>query len=351
MRNPSLLCLACVAVPLAVLTVSLATPVPRIADPTPAEAVPHIEPAKHKPYTERIPGTKVRFTMVAIPGGTYLIGSPPSEAGRGADEGPQHPVAIRSFWMGQMEVTWDEYNLYRLEKGGAWSEQDNDKARAKDADAITRPTQPYPDEYRGFGREGYPVVGISHHAAMEYCRWLSAKTDKAYRLPTEAEWEWACRAGTRTPYFFGTEARQLGDYAWFRDNSEEETHPVGRKKPNPWGLYDIYGNVSEWCLDQYHKGVHEAFSVERLTLGPVQLPTAARYSHAVRGGSWGDPAARCRSAARRGSDKSWNKIDPDKPQSIWWVWDADFVGFRVVRAVQEQESLKGVKSMVTKQSK
>jgi formylglycine-generating enzyme required for sulfatase activity len=313
--------------------------------------VPHIEPAKHKGYSETIPGTKVRFTMVAIPGGTYLIGSPGNEAGRGADEGPQHPVAIRPFWMGQMEVTWDEYNLYRLEKGGGWSERDNDKARAKDADAITRPTQTYPDEYRGFGHEGYPVVGISHHAAMEYCRWLSAKTGKAYRLPTEAEWEWACRAGTRTPYFFGAEPRQLGEYAWFRDNSDEETHPVGQKKPNPWGLYDIYGNASEWCLDQYQKDVHEPFSVERLTLGPVQLPTTARYSHAVRGGSWDDPAARCRSAARRGSDKIWNKIDPEVPQSIWWVWNADFVGFRVVRAVQEQESLKGIKSKVTKQSK
>jgi formylglycine-generating enzyme required for sulfatase activity len=333
------------------LAVSLATPLPRTADPTPAEAVPHIEPAKHKGYTETIPDTKVRFTMVAIPGGTYLIGSPRNQAGRSADEGPQHPVAIRPFWMGKTEVTWDEYNLYRLEKGGNWSEADNDKARAKDADAITRPTQPYPDEYRGFGHEGYPVVGISHHAAMEYCRWLSAKTGKAYRLPTEAEWEWACRAGTRTAYFFGTEAGTLGDYAWYGENSDEETHPVAQKKPNPWGLCDIYGNVAEWCLDRYQTDLHQAFSVDRLTLVPVQLPTAARYAHVVRGGSWEDPAVKCRSAARRGSDKSWNRIDPSVPQTIWWVWNADFVGLRVVCAVREQDNLKGIKSLVTKQSK
>jgi formylglycine-generating enzyme required for sulfatase activity len=355
MRQPPSLCLGCLALVLAALALSVAAPVPRVTTPTLAEAVPRVEPARHKGYTETVAGARVgtkaaRFDMVAIPGGAYRMGSPADEAGRGADEGPQHPVQVRPFWMGKMEVTWDEYDLYRLEQGNV-AEADNDKARAKDADAITRPTQPYPDEYRGMGRERHPAVGISHYAAMEYCRWLSARTGRAYRLPTEAEWEWACRASSRTPYFFGTEPGQLGAYAWYGANSEDQTHPVGQKKPNPWGLHDIYGNVAEWCLDHYHKDSYAPFGVERLTLGPVKLPTAARYSHVVRGGSWEDPAGKCRSAARRGSDKTWNQMDPDQPQSIWWLWDADFVGFRVVRAVEEQENLKGIKSQVTKRSK
>src|SRR5439155_10393309 len=144
-------------------------------------------------------------------------------------------VRVRPFWMGKCEVTWDEYDVFR--KGGPVSQKDNEDALAQNADAITRPTPPYPDEYRGFGKKGYPVVGLSHHAAMEYCHWLAVKTGKAYRLPTEAEWEWACRAGTRTAYFVADTPAALGDYAWYEANSAEETHPVGKKKPNPWGLY------------------------------------------------------------------------------------------------------------------
>jgi formylglycine-generating enzyme required for sulfatase activity len=309
--------------------------------------MPRIEPRRHKDYTQTIQGSKVRFHLVAIPGGIYLRGSPPGERGRSEDEGPMHRVVVRPFWMGKMEVTWDEYNLFR--KGGPLSERENEAARARDVDAITRPTPVYADEYRGFGKEGYPAVGLSHHAAMEYCRWLSKKTGKGYRLPTEAEWEWACRAGTRTPYFFGVSPDKLGEYAWYEKNSGEETHPVGKKKPNPWGLHDIYGNVAEWCLDHYEKKGYTGFP-RKLNLSPVRLPTERRFSHVVRGGSWEDPASRCRSAARRGSERSWNKIDPDVPKSLWWLWNADFVGFRVVRAVEEQANLKNLKSRVTKQS-
>jgi formylglycine-generating enzyme required for sulfatase activity len=311
-------------------------------------ALPQIDPPRHKSYRQHVPGTKVHFDMIAIPGGTYRMGSPLGEPGRADDEGPQHPVVIRPFWMGKMEVTWDEYNLYRA--GGPVGERENEQARALDADAITRPTPNYADEYRGFGNKGYPVVGISHHAAMEYCRWLSRKTGKPYRLPTEAEWEWACRAGSRSAWFFGNSPDTLGDYTWYDKNSNDETHPVGKKKPNPWGLYDIYGNVAEWCIDHYQKDFYATFPSDRLTIAPVKLPTTDRYPHVVRGGSFEDPAGRCRSASRRGSDKSWNRIDPDKPQSIWWVWNADFVGFRVVRAVEEQANLKGIKSKVTKKS-
>jgi formylglycine-generating enzyme required for sulfatase activity len=231
-------------------------------------------------------------------------------------------------------------------------ETENEDALAENADAITRPTQTYPDEYHGFGNKGHPAIGVSHHAAMEYCRWLSQLTGKTYRLPTEAEWEYACRAGTKTAYFFGADAAKLGDYAWFVANSGEKTHPVGKKLANPWGLYDMYGNVAEWCLDHYQSDLYKTYSQNRPTLGPVLVPTAACFSHVVRGGSWDDAAAKCRSAARRGSDASWNKNSgPDEFKTIWWLWDADFVGFRVVRPVEEQDDLKGIRSKVTKRSR
>jgi formylglycine-generating enzyme required for sulfatase activity len=186
---------------------------------------------------------------------------------------------------------------------------------------------------------------------MQYCRWLSMKTGKTYRLPTEAEWEWAARAGTKTAYFFGDDPGKLGDYAWYSANSDEKTHKVGQKKPSPWGLYDIYGNVAEWCVDHYDKNYYGKFPTDKPTVGPVLLPTEKRFSHVVRGGSWADDPPACRSAARRGSDKSWITLDPQRPQSIWWLTSADFVGFRVVRPVEEQDNLKGLRSKVTRESR
>jgi formylglycine-generating enzyme required for sulfatase activity len=310
---------------------------------------PHIEPLKHKTYTETIPGSEVKFEMMAIPGGTFLMGSPTSEPGRAEDEGPQHPVKIRPFWMGKTEVTWDEYDLYWKKEEGA-KKPENQLPADKLADAVSRPTPPYADETFGHGREGHPVLCIAHHAAMEYCRWLSAKTGKTYRLPTEAEWEYACRAGTTTAYSFGDDPKDLDEYAWYAKNSEEMTHPVGQKKPNPWGLYDMHGNVAEWCLDHYQKDYYSTFPQDRLSLWPVKPPTAARFSHVARGGSWADEAPKLRSAARRGSTKDWIKRDPQRPQSIWWLTDAEFVGFRIIRPVQEQENLKGLKSTTTRES-
>jgi formylglycine-generating enzyme required for sulfatase activity len=305
-------------------------------------------PDAFKSYVQKIPGTTVEFEMVPIPGGTFLMGSPPGEAGRRQEEGPQHKVAIRPFWMGKTEVTWDEYDTY-------WKKDEDakpmpGKAEDKAADAVSGPTPPYADETFGHGREHHPVICITHHAAMEYCRWLSLKTGKTYRLPTEAEWEYAARAGTTTPYYFGADAKQLGEHAWYVANSDEATHEVGKKKPNPWGLYDMYGNVSEWCLDTYREDYYQTFSAGMTALSPVLIPGPARFPHVARGGSWGDGPGRLRSAARRGSDKSWIKRDPQRPQSIWWLTDAEFVGFRIVRPVQEQENLKGFHSTTTRES-
>ena len=223
-----------------------------------------------KPYVETIPGTDVKFEMLPIPGGTFTMGSPPSEAKRGEDEGPQHPVQIAPFWMGKYEVTWEEYDQFAFSldlKKKARENVDLTKQpeTEKKADAVTRPTPPYADETFGFGRNGQPAICITHHAAMEYCRWLSAKTGKIYRLPTEAEWEYACRAGTKTAYSWGDDPAKLGEYAWDVDNAEKP-QKVGKKKPNPWGLYDMHGNVAEWCLDHYRPDAYK--TVTRPTSRP-----------------------------------------------------------------------------------
>ena len=129
---------------------------------------------------------------------------------------------------------------------------------------------------------------MTQFAAKMYCKWLSAKTGRYYRLPTEAEWEYACRAGTKTAYSFGDDPTKLGDYAWFSDNSDEKYHKVGLKKPNPWGLYDMHGNVAEWCLDQY-----VADQYKRLGNKPVAnpvVPVTKPYPQVARGGAWTDEA-------------------------------------------------------------
>jgi formylglycine-generating enzyme required for sulfatase activity len=308
--------------------------------------------AAHKAYTETIPGTSIKFDMVSIPGGGFVMGSPAGEKGRSEDEGPQHPVTIKPFWMGKFEVTWDEYDSYWQAEPAAANEKKPRRLEARpDADAISRPTPPYTDMTFGYGHDGFPAICMTHHAAMEYCRWLSKKTGKVYRLPTEAEWEYACRAGTATAYSFGDDAGQLDENAWHAGNSEEAPHPVGQKKPNPWDLYDMHGNVAEWCIDSYQKDAYSKFPTDKPTLSPVLLPAVPRrFPDVARGGSWADKPDRCRSAARKPSDKSWIKLDPQRPQSIWWLTSAEFVGFRVVRAVEEQDNLKGLRSKLTRES-
>jgi len=320
------------------------------AAPVPASKIALASAGETNPYIETIPGTKVSFHMVSIPGGTFTMGSPQDEQGRSEDEGPQHQVQINPFWMEVYETTWDEYDVFAfssdLLKQRAPTEQkpDGDKL----ADAVTRPTPPYTDETFGFGREHHPAINITHHAAMEYTRWLSAKTGKDYRLPTEAEWEYACRATSTGSYFFGTDAKQLGDYAWFLDNSDSKPHEIGKKKANPWGLYDILGNVAEWVLDEYDGSFYKIAKPGELLMEPVLLPTARKYPNVARGGSWDDDPKRVRCAARQASSPDWSRQDPQRPQSIWWHTDATFVGFRVVRALQEDDKLRGVKSLVTK---
>ena len=302
----------------------------------------------HQTYTETIPGTSVTFEMIAIPGGTFVMGSAAGERGRGADEGPAHEVRIAPFWMEKTETTWDEFDKFAFSQAIARAGGGTAPA-ASGADAITRPTPPYADESFGFGKGRQPAISMQYHAAMEYCRWLSAATGKIYRLPTEAEWEYAARAGTKTAYSFGDDPSKLDAYAWFEGNSGGHPHPAGGKAPNPWGLHDMHGNVAEWVVDHYDPGFYA--KVPPRTLGPVLMPDQRRYPYVVRGGSWDDPAARLRSAARVGSGEDWNRRDPQSPQSVWWHTDATFVGFRVVRALEEEDKLKGLRSTITRDSR
>jgi formylglycine-generating enzyme required for sulfatase activity len=316
------------------------------------QAPPSSLPAGMKSYVEAIPGTDLKFEMLPIPAGTFTMGSAAGEAKRSDDEGPQVKVEIAPFWMGKHEVTWDEYDefafqldLKRKKREGIDPLKQSETELA--GDAVTRPTPPYADETFGMGRRGQPVICITHHSAMEYCRWLSAKTGKAYRLPTEAEWEYACRAGTSTTYFFGDDPSKLEEYAWYVENSEKPQQ-VGKKKPNPWGLYDMHGNVSEWCLDHYVADIYSRLAKAQPARRPVVLPDDKEYPYVARGGSWDDDADRLRSAARLASNLEWSVQDPQRPQSIWWHTDATFVGFRLVRAFDEQENLRGVRSQVVK---
>jgi formylglycine-generating enzyme required for sulfatase activity len=291
--------------------------------------------AEMKDYAETLPSTDVKFDMVAIKGGTFKMGSPATEKGRKADEGPQVEVAVEPFWMGKYEVTWDEYEnwAYELDKQRRRVKQVTPTEWDKLADAVAYPTKPYSDMTFGMGKDRRPAVCMTQYAAQMYCKWLCAKTGRYYRLPTEAEWEYACRAGTTTAYSFGDDSSKIGQYAVYAENSDDKYAKVGTKKPNPWGLYDVHGNVAEWTLDQY--------AVETYTNGngktlkcPWVKPTK-EYPCVVRGGCWDDDKPESlRSAARRGSSKEWKQQDPQIPQSIWYMTDAQFVGVRVVRPLR-----------------
>lgn len=300
-------------------------------------------PTDFQPYTETIAGTDVEFRMVPIPGGTFLMGSPEDEEGREEIEGPQTEVTISPFWMGAHEVTWQEFDVFafsydvkRAKEAAAAGKPLERTEWDLRADAVTRPTPPYVDMTFGYGHDGFPAICMTAHAARQYCQWLSEKTGKTYRLPTEAEWEYACRAGTKGPWFFGDDAGQLDEYAWYYENSNEKPQPVGKKKPNPWGLYDILGNVQEWCEDKFVENYFERLADSKMFADPV-IRTDETVWHAVRGGSWEDDPEFVRAAARRGAEENWSVQDPQEPKSIWWHTDAHWVGIRVVRPYEPKK--------------
>ena len=207
--------------------------------------------------------------MVHIPAGSFVMGSPPTEQGRQKNESPQHTVTIsRPFALSLYEITFAEYDAF-----------------AK-ATARQRPHD------RGWGRGQRPVINVSWEDATAYAAWLSDQTGQRYRLPTEAEWEYAARVGSITAYNFGDDPAQLDEYACYKGKPDRKTQPVGRLQPNAWGLYDMHGNVWEWVQDWYDD--YSAAAVAD-PAGP-----AAGSSRVLRGGGWNSSARDCRSAARRG---------------------------------------------------
>jgi formylglycine-generating enzyme required for sulfatase activity/mono/diheme cytochrome c family protein len=274
---------------------------------------------KAAPYEVTIPHTVVSYGMTLIPAGDFVMGTAESEAGRKPNEGPQHKVHVDAFWMQTHEVTWDEYRLFMF------AQQAGEPANPDEVvDAISRPTHPYVEMSFGMGINGYPAISMTQHAANKYAEWLSAKTGEFYRLPTEAEWEYACRAGSTTAYLSGNDPAKLGDYAWYADNSNNKYQKVATKKPNAWGLFDMLGNVQEWTLDQL-----APYSSSGETNPWVR--STKPYPQVTKGGSWSDSAADVRCGARVGSDPSWKQQDPQLPKSIWYHTDAQWLGFRLVR--------------------
>ena len=308
-------------------------------------------PAGFAAYTDTIAGTTTTFTMVPIPGGRFRMGSPAEEAGRRDDEDPDVEVVLEPFYMGRCEVTQAEYNAFLSTYTQLGTLSVPQLPQPRWADAVTYPTPLYElaagPILQRMGRGGqFPAVIMSHYAACQYTKWLSRKTGRFYRLATEAEWEYACRAGTTTAYHFGDDAAALPDHGWFYDNStladgDPGYRPVAQKKPNPWGLYDMHGNVAEWVIDGYARDHYAGLAAAAgpggaAVAGPAAVNwPAKRYPRVVRGGGYESEAADCRSAARHSSSSRFNLYDPDYPKSVHYEVNAFWVGFRVVSPLRE----------------
>jgi formylglycine-generating enzyme required for sulfatase activity len=223
--------------------------------------------------------------------------------------------------MSAFEVTRDQFDVFL---------KDEQTSMNADLDAITRPSPQYVDLTWGMGKEGgYPANSMSQRAAIMYCRWLYQKTGVFYRLPTEAEWEYACRAGTTTAYFFGNDKSKLKEYAWDLESGDDKYEKVGQKKPNPWGLYDILGNLMEWTLDHYDPERYSKLVDNEKN--PFAEVNSVKYPKSLRGGSFMESGTAFRSAKRFHSEPAWNRRDPQIPKSKWWLTEAKNVGIRLVR--------------------
>jgi formylglycine-generating enzyme required for sulfatase activity len=242
-----------------------------------------------------------RLVLVPIPakGKSFLMGSPDGDPDRFDAEQPQHEVEFTHDWdMGKFEVTVGQFKAFVADNPGyqTSAEKAGDKYTWRSPGFTQTPE--------------HPVVYVSWNDAQDFCSWLSKRTRQKFRLPFEAEWEYCCRAGTTTRYSFGEDPKELGDHAWFRDNSETQTQAVGRKKANPLGLHDLHGNVNEWCQDDKRK-----YAKEKVT--DPQGPRAGE-NRAFRGGSWHNDAQGCRCANRQDQAQHFRRFEDH--------------GFRVVRS-------------------
>ncbi|MBL7188175.1 MAG: formylglycine-generating enzyme family protein [Phycisphaerae bacterium] len=251
------------------------------------ETTNEISSESHQPEQGKVITNSIGMKLVYIPAGSFMMGSPSTEEGRFPSEGPQHEVGIsKVFLLSQTEVTQGQYES--VMDAQPWSGRKNVQESANN-----------------------PAANVSWDDAVEFCRKLSQQTGEKYRLPTEAEWEYACRAGTDTAYSFGDDEKDLAKYAWFRGNSDNQTQPVGQKAPNKWGLYDVHGNVCEWCSD-WHAADYYSKSPESNPQGPDE----GSY-RVLRGGGWDNPPQSCRSAYRHWGTPSYRSYG---------------LGFRVARS-------------------
>lgn len=293
------------------------------------------------PYTVTIPGTEVQFDMVPVPGGTYMMGSPEDEPGRAEDEGPQIEVTVDPMWVAKKEVTWAQYREFMRLYGIFKEFEAKGERKVTDenrVDAITAPTELYDPTFTyEFGEEpDQPAVTMTQYAAQQFTKWLSRTTGQQFRLPTEAEWEYAARAGSKTAYSFGDDPEMLDEYAWSFDNSGLEAPKVGTKKPNDFGLFDMHGSVAELTVNQYTEDGYAQFDKgEPVRAVEMVVWPEWAYPIVVRGGSWEMDAEQLRSAARLASDdEAWKDEDPNFPTSPWWFTSdpSRGVGFRLFRS-------------------
>jgi len=243
-------------------------------------------------------------------------------------------------------VTWDEYLVFFKQTGAQGKTADAYLNEIPgDVDAISGPTPPWGAPDQGWGKGDMPAITMTHHAAETYCRWLSSVTGKNYRLPTEAEWEYAARGGTTSAYFFegrprdymasglrgrlfGADTSVIGRYVNYAEIGHARPVTPELKQPNPLGLVNTLGNVAEFCSDWYAPGTYGSYP-EGILENPAGPDEGEE--HVIRGGSFRDHAGSVRSASRAQTKSvAWLKTDPQIPKSIWWYSDCIHVGFRVV---------------------
>ncbi|EMI56940.1 formylglycine-generating enzyme family protein [Rhodopirellula sallentina] len=296
------------------------------------------------PYIQRIPGTDIQFEMIPVPGGAFTMGTPEDADDFVEDEGPTIPLKVKPMWVAKTETRWDMYKEY-MRMYGVFKEFESQGVRLVDdsniTDAVTAPTELYDPSFTfEYGsKETQPAVTMTQYAAQQFTKWLSRMTGIQYRLPTEAEWEYAARAGTTTAYSWGDDADEIEDYAWYFDNSLDGPGDVGTKKPNPFGLYDMHGNAAEWTVNEYTEDGYEWMN----EANPGDATSATRwpenpYPCVARGGSWEMDPPDLRSAARLASDdEEWKSEDPNFPRSPWWFTSdpSRGVGFRMFRSLEE----------------
>ena len=282
---------------------------------------------KFENFTEQVPETSVSFEMIAVKGGEFEMGSPDEK------NDPLNKVQIKNFWIGKTEVSWNEFlAFFRATESEGRKEAENSLVNLK-VDAISGPTPPWGAPDQGWGKDKRPAITMSHHAAEVYCKWLSQITGKKYRLPTEAEWEYACRGGTKGDYFFngepddfgkkgfigsffGNENTLIDSFVIYVNNSHNKTLEPIAVKGNPLGIKHMLGNVSEFCSDISDDGTE----------------------HIIRGGSFNDKAKDVRCASKEYTKTTqWMVTDPQMPKSIWWYSDCNHVGFRVVCETEQGE--------------